>query len=284
MRPPVVLLAASPLFASDALAQDKAPHPPLAPLPPAPTMPAPSAQSPEGPPAPSPLAPSESVIVVPAPQASPEPPVLSASPPASTAPAWQPKPFVHDGFYFGVGSGFAHIALGGNGPNGSVSISGLGSTSTLAIGGTVARGLAIAGTVEGATRSGSDFKGGPTYTATDANGHQTPLGGHASAAVFLLGAMADWYPAPEGGWHVGGAVGLGGASITDDAANAIAGISIGLSAFGGYQWWLGRSWSLGVSGFVLGTPSVKGRDSGGNDTGYSFAPIAGGIQSLLLYY
>ena len=198
---------------------------------------------------------------------------------------------MHQGFYLGIGSGIGHFALWGDGPYGPASISGLGMRSSIAIGGSPAPGLAIVGVVEGVTRSDSTFNGGTKVSATTTmvqNGQTVtstgPLTGHSSASMFLFGAGVDWYPAPDGGWHVGAAAGLGGVGVVDDGGNSMAGLSAGASLFGGHQWWLGKAWSLGISGFVTGTSSVKFNDSNQNDLGYRMMPLSAGIESLLLYY
>jgi hypothetical protein len=110
------------------------------------------------------------------------------------------------------------------------------------------------------------------------------LQGNAHATSVLLGVLADWFPAATGGWHVGGAFGLGGAGVTDDANRAIGGVSVGGEVFGGYQWWLGPSWSLGISGLMTIAPRLNMTDSNANDTGYHMVPLSAGLQGLLLYY
>jgi hypothetical protein len=197
---------------------------------------------------------------------------------------------VHDGFYIALSSGIAQVSVSGDGPNGSSSLSGLGSTSGLAVGGTPVRGLALAGVLRGSSRTGT-FDGGPTITATTtrvANGvpvtSQSTLSGRAQAAAFLLGVQADWFPRPEDGWHVGAGVGLGGLSITDDAGGTNSALSVSASLFGGYQWWIGPRWSMGLQAVLLGAPRMKLSDSNGNDTGYRMAPLSFGIEGTIFYY
>jgi hypothetical protein len=162
--------------------------------------------------------------------------------------------------------------------------------STLAIGGTVAPGLAIAGTIQGTSVEGT-FNGGPTnsYTVTrvvngTAQTTNGTLSGHATGSMFVIGAQADWFPRPTDGWHVGAAIGVGGAAITDDTAYSVSGITAGFSLFGGYTWWLGPSWSLGLMGLMSTMPSIKANDQNGNSSGYSFMPFTAGLQTELLYY
>jgi len=199
---------------------------------------------------------------------------------------------VHDGFYLGIVTGVGAFAAWGDGPFGSASISGLGMRSSLAVGGSPIPGLAVVVVADSAgLASPGTFNGGTQVVATSktvVNGQTTtstgPLTGHSTARMALLGAGVDWYPEPAGGWHAGAAVGLGTLSVVDDAGNTMAGLSVGASLFGGYQFWLGGSWSLGVSGFLTGAPSMKLSDSNQNDLGYRLMPLSGGIQSVLLYY
>jgi hypothetical protein len=183
------------------------------------------------------------------------------------------------------------VATFGDGPFGSASVSGLGSTAHLAIGGTIAPGLALAGVLQGATRSGSTFSGGPSVQVTTTkvvNGQSqtttSNTSGHASTAAFLLGLQVDWFPRPEDGWHVGASLGLGGVQVTDDASSTIDSVTVAASLFGGYQWWIGPSWSLGLSAVLLGVPKANLQDSQRNDSGYRMSALSGGLEAVLLYY
>jgi hypothetical protein len=267
---------------------------PAAPLPPLPsdaTASPPQAPGAPGPDAaiapPAPIAPPADAT--PPPSASPRPPLLLAAPSDSPERSWHRR-LRHDGFYLAAASGIGLVGVWGSGPNGSASISGFGSSSTFAIGGSLAPGISLAGVIQGGTTNGT-FNGGPTITATTmhvVNGQPTAtpstLSGHATGSIFLLGVQVDWYPRPEDGWHVGAAIGLGGASVTDDAGNSSTGGSIAGSVFGGYQWWIGPAWSLGLLGVVTTAPSVKLDDTNNNDTGYRLMPASVTIQTELLYY
>ncbi len=277
-----LLVGASLFSTSVAAAQPAAPGTTLPALPAAPSK----DTEPPAPPEPGPTPP--------APPADEEPPAVPpAIPPAAPAspvesPPGPPAALVHQGFYFGFGSGIGHVAASGDGPFGSASLSGFGSTSSFAIGGSLARGLALAFVVEGASRSGT-FDGGPQVSATTVHGGQagttmSVITGHSTANSFLLGGEVDWYPHAERGWHLGGALGLGGVSVSDDSGSSMGGLSVAASFFGGHQWWLGSNWSLGILGVVMGSPTIKMSDSNRNDTGYRLMPVSIGVQSLLLYY
>ncbi len=227
----VVALAPSPAYAEDAQGPDAAP-PPILETPTMESQPAQSVPLPAEPPPPAP----------------PPPAGVSAPPPR----------LVHDGFYLAVSQGIAQVSISGEGPNGSASLSGLGSTTGLAIGGSPVRGLAIAGVLRAATKTGT-FNGGPTVTATTTrvvNGvsvtSPSTLSGRAQASIFMIGVQADWFPRPEDGWHVGAGIGLGGESITDDAGGTNSAASVSGSLFGGYEWWIGLA-------LVDGTPGCGSR-------------------------
>lgn len=196
----------------------------------------------------------------------------------------------HQGFYLAADTGIGFLGAWGKGPLGSASISGTGSMTGLDIGGTIAPGLVLGGVVRAWSTKGT-FNGGPTITATTtyyANGvpstSQQTLSGNARATSVEIGAFVDWYPNPENGWHVGASVGLGGMGIVDDAGTSSVSEALGGSIFGGYQWWLGPAWSLGLAGIVSGATTGKFDDSNQNDTGYKLTPLGFGLETEILYY
>jgi hypothetical protein len=273
----VLAMLAGPSFAR---AQTDAP----APLPALPATPPPSAE-------PGPAGPA-SLSAPPTPP--PPPPVQSEARPTSAS-AGEPiaisfRRYRHEGFYLAVNGGLAFVSARGNGPLGSASIAGLGSVGDLSIGGTVAPGLVLGGVARDWSTRGT-FKGGPVITATTTtyvNGAPTTnhptLSGHAQAQNVELGAFLDWYPNPEKGWHVGGSVGLGGIAVTDDAGERSTAGGVAGSVFGGYQWWVGPSWSIGMAGVVSVAGASHLDDSDQNDTGYKLTPFGVGLETEVLYY
>lgn len=129
----------------------------------------------------------------------------------------------------------------------------------LAVGGNVADGLALAGVLLGnsiAEPLSRDAKIDGYSVASSGNPRelaQTDFGG--------LGILADWYPDPEGGWHVMGALFLAslqakgsreigvedenGETFYEPAADERESGGFGVMIGGGYEWWLGEEWSLG---------------------------------------
>jgi hypothetical protein len=274
---PLVWLASSP----DARAQSDAPGGPLPALPPA-SLPGPEPASPPAPSAAPPAPPSDA----------PTAPPASAPP---SAPTGEPVAlyiarYRHQGFYFAADTGLGVMTAFGSGPLGSASLTGPGSVGAFAVGGTVAPGLVLGGVVREWSTSGT-FNGGPNITATTTyvlNGKTTmstqTLSGNAHAMAVEIAALLDWYPNPENGWHFGGSIGLGAMTLTDDAGTRTTGGGLAGSVFGGYQWWLGPAWSLGISGVVSIANAGHLDDSNQNDTGYKFTPMGFGLQCELLYY
>src|SRR5262249_15855224 len=152
----------------------------------------------------------------------------------------------HDGFYFRVSTGFGYGAFSGTGPNGNVSISDAASLGAIALGGTVAPGLVVGGSVGAVSITQTTLKGAPGSPSVDAS--------QVHIAPFL-----DWFPRPSDGWHVGGMLGFGGPSLRRSSVDGT-GLSVVGSVFGGYDWWIGPQWSLGLALLASGTPSAPLKD------------------------
>lgn len=128
----------------------------------------------------------------------------------------------------------------------------------LAIGGNVGEGLVVAGAIQTATTR-QTFEGSP------------PPSREASATVGQLGVLVDWFPDATGGWHVGGLAGLGTVQITDADVPTSSGASFGGALFGGYDFWIGPQWSLGIFGAGSGTTSAELRQRDGDKVGYTLS-------------
>lgn len=192
---------------------------------------------------------------------------------ASSAPCRQPPgAYTHDGFYFRWGSGIAYVSHTGDGPLGDASVSGFGSLEFVGIGGNVERGLVVGGIISGASTDRRTLKGAPSGGP-----------GKVTASLVTLGVLVDWFPNPAGGWHIGGSLGFGGPSLMDDNITWT-GIGAGGTVFGGYDWWIGPEWSLGLSLVAMGSPKAPLKDSDRKDTGYQFASGSVGILGTLLLH
>lgn len=175
----------------------------------------------------------------------------------------------HDGFYLRLTGGPSYVAFSGSGRSGGASVSGLGSGETIAVGGTPATGVAVAG----AFRVLSDrdqFHGSP---------HQPE--GYASVGSVGVGLLVDWFPSATGGWHVGGMAAVTALVMTDSwIADSSGGAYTG-TILGGYDWWIGPQWSLGVMAVLSASTSAKLADEHGNDTGYRFNAFSAGLEYAL---
>jgi len=176
--------------------------------------------------------------------------------------------------------------MAGTGPKGDASLSGLGSTSLIAIGGSISRGLVVAGTIQASAIS-TTFNGGPFVGETvTSNGTSLTASPKADASASLLGVLVDWYPDPSDGWHVGLSAGLGATSVKNHADDStMTGTSAAGSLFAGYDWSIGPSWSLGLALVASGgTSATLKTSSDQSDTGYRLKSRSVGISASFLYF
>jgi len=193
----------------------------------------------------------------------------------------------HRGFYFRANSGAGVLAFRGNGPAGSARITGFSSNFGLSLGGSIAPGLVLAGTIQTAQTQGP-FRGGPfrnaTVTATD--GTVEKATNLAMAASSEIGLLVDFYPKLTSNWHLGASFGIGMLSVTNLANNGASyGAGFGGSVFGGYDWHVIRDWSIGLN--VIGSATTKTTFKNANDqksTDYEFSAYTVGIQTSILCF
>ena len=260
--------------------------PPTTPSLPPPTTPTATPVLPPTPPAApaTPIAPgTSSVAAPPSPALSPMPtvPVTQKSRARDCARDW-----IRQGFYLRFGSGFGSVNLSGNGPKGTASLSGLGSSSLLAIGGKIVGGLVLAGTIQASSIT-TTFAGGPFVDqSVTSNGKSLTASSKADASSSLLGLLVDWYPNLSDGWHVGLSGGVGTTSVRNHADDSMmTGTSTAGSAFGGYDWAIGPEWSLGLALVGSTTLSASMKDSSDQpDTGYRLKSYFVGISGSFLYF
>ena len=194
---------------------------------------------------------------------------------------------VHEGFYLRFGGGPSFLTLRGHEPSGSpASLTGDAQSGFITVGGAIVPGLVLAGTLQGVGFK-SEFKGGPLSNATVTSDGRTRSASHDAEGGFgLLALLVDWYPKPTGGWHAGGMAGVGAIGLTNvaDSSN-LGGANFGGGVFGGYDWSLGRDWSLGLQLTASGGTKTKLReDSSEHDTGYRLTPLSFGVQASVLYF
>jgi hypothetical protein len=222
-------------------------------------------------------------------EAAPSPPPVALTP-ASDERSLRLPSRVHQGFYLRFTSGPSFLTLRGHGPSGaSASLTDSGAGGSIAIGGAIMPGLVLAGTLQG-TAFNADFKGGPFADATvTANGKTVPASHDASGGFGMLGVLVDWYPQPTGNWHAGFSTGVGAVALTNSADGSnLTGVNFAGSVFGGYDWSLGRNWSLGLQLVASGGTRAKMKEDFDSDdaidTGYRLTPFSLGVQASLLYF
>jgi hypothetical protein len=193
---------------------------------------------------------------------------------------------VRDGFYLRFGNGFGGVNVAGNGPRGTASLSGLGSNSLVAIGGSLGHGIVLAGTIQSSTVTAT-FTGGPFVGENvTSNGKSLIASPKADASSSQLGLLVDWYPNPADGWHVGLSGGAGIANVRNHADDStMTGTSMAGSLFGGYDWAISPEWSIGLAFVGSGARSASMKDSSDkSDTGYRLKAYFLGISGSFLYF
>ena len=194
----------------------------------------------------------------------PPPPPPGEPPPAPPPPPvpcpQPPDAYRHDGFYFRFATGISYGWFSGNGASGEVSADGLGSSGAFSFGGTVAKGFVVGGTFEAGSSSGQIHGG--KFDGADI-----------SSALVLIGPFVDWYPDPTDGWHVGAKIGIGVSGVSNTNIS-LGGFDALGGVFGGYDWWIGPQWSLGLQlAFMTGTTArLNDSNSDGKDSGYRVTP------------
>lgn len=167
--------------------------------------------------------------------------------PASVARADAPR--TRDGLYLKLGVGASglsmtragHVSAGGNDPTytGDSKIEGGGSSFELTLGGTLRPGLVLAGTIVNQNVAGAKLQSGGTETTLASDLHYG-----------LLGATLIWFPQPNGGFHIGGTLGIARAwarvpqPIFSEYLGGAGGV---IAVDAGYLWWVSEQWSLGAS-------------------------------------
>jgi hypothetical protein len=198
-------------------------------------------------------------------------PYVAAEPePAAPIACAGPGAFTHDGFYLRLSSGIGGLAVGGSGPTGSPKLSGFASSTMLAIGGTPSRGFVVGGAVAARSLSSVDTSNVP--------------GDVTSVQASQLGVFVDWFPSLHRGWHVGGLLGVGTIRIQTAAQEDQVNLSFAGQAFGGYDFWIGPEWSLGIQGVLGFSTQSPMMDDNRNDTGYSLGSVSGAVEATLLFH
>lgn len=142
------------------------------------------------------------------------------------------------GFYARLGLGYGVTKTSGKADNGiDVTISGNGLSLDAVLGGTVAKGVMLGGTII------MQRQFSPTVTI----GNKGSVTIKPDGSYALLGAIADFNFGKKGGFHLSTALGLASISLKDDNDNTIASsLGVGASVSLGYDFRIGEKWWLGL--------------------------------------
>jgi outer membrane autotransporter protein len=168
----------------------------------------------------------------------------------------------HDGFYLRLGLGYGYMwdnfASNQTSQYAAGTIEGRASGGALgfdfAMGGTVAPGFVLGGAILANTVNNASSK------KLDADGRDVLSGasvGFETLNFTLLGIFTDYYIDPQNGWHIEGALGIGVLRMSEglvDEARVIQdhnAAGIGFMLGFGYEWWIGKQWSLGPMARVM---------------------------------
>lgn len=163
---------------------------------------------------------------------------VQTEPPPPAGPP--PGHHLHDGFYLrmSLGGGYHRTTIEPEGSATDIEVKGGGAALDFLMGGTPTPGFVIGGGI---------FVNSAENPQVEQSGQTDDLNGSASVAV--IGPFVDGFFDPEGGFHVGGAIGLANTTVTDDDApsdyqdNKYDGA--GLALWAGYDAWVSSEWSIG---------------------------------------
>jgi hypothetical protein len=171
----------------------------------------------------------------------------------------------HDGFYLRIGLGIGALSLNRSTKNTSAStdvaysgdstIRGPAGVGEISIGGTVANGLVLCGSVLNHEHTGA--------TLERDEGADVDL--NTSLSFGLVGMGIHYFPDERGGWHFGGTLGLAYAlaDVSASRFERLGGVGIGASLAGGHDWWISDQWALGVLGRITAARLQGEATSGG---------------------
>lgn len=189
---------------------------------------------------------------------------------------------MRDGFYVRAVNTFGFVGIGGSNADG---LSGFGTESLAAIGTSLTRGLALALNLQTAQRIGT-FKRGP-YQGIKfrSGGDELELSQKVTVASAKIGALVDWYPLPQYGFHLGVS---GGISFTSMTLHADDTILAGVSPYGalliGYDWPISRTIAFGLALMGSAAGSTELKYDGKTKSGYEFSTQSIGIGASFLYF
>lgn len=146
---------------------------------------------------------------------------LTVAPPPAPL---QRTDFVHEGLYFrfSAGPGFMTTSVKDKATDSRASATDFSLGSELLIGGSPTPGMTFGGGIQGNLGLSTD----PTFS-------------------YLVGPFFDAFPNNKEGFHLGTMLGFAGAAVSAGPSSTLFGG--GLSAFGGYDFWVAPEWSVGLN-------------------------------------
>jgi hypothetical protein len=133
--------------------------------------------------------------------------------------------------------GLSHLNADGQIDPGAIDfkLEGAGVGLDVMVGGTPTPGLAVGGAYWFNQSPSPDFEFAGTTSSVNAD-----------LNFGMLGIFVDGFPAPDGGFHLGGTVGFAVATVgTDGNTNEGGDRGFGAGAFLGYDAWVAKQWALG---------------------------------------
>lgn len=150
----------------------------------------------------------------------------------------------------GVGISQGHVTTKTEDPPSfEATFDGWGPAYELLIGGTVGSGIVIGGGFVAQDISDPDVSIEPDV------GFSGTVDTSGALGILVLGPFVDWFFDEKEGFHAGVVLGLGSIGLRDENDDASSGL--GGSLFVGYDFWVGKQWSLGVEGGALYVASER---------------------------
>jgi hypothetical protein len=174
------------------------------------------------------------------------------------------NPREHDGFFLRLSAGGAHASteLDAGGTEGELELSGPSADFNFAVGGVIAKNLAIHGTFFSwyVEDPDAEFEGGVIEGEGEVDG---------DLDMFAWGGGLTYYFMPVN-IYVSASVGAATLSLETDDAEVDSDTGIAGDLTLGKEWWVGNSWGLGVAG-AMGLHSIPDDEIDESWSGMSFA-------------
>jgi hypothetical protein len=152
----------------------------------------------------------------------------------------QPGARLHDGFYLRLALGVGHLSATSEKDS---TMSGWGVAPDVWIGGSPVPGLALGVTFSGLSVPNPEAD----ISAADSGGLGRVTGEARGTLTYsIFGLFADYYPAPTGGLHVMAGLNYSVFKFAlENGESSAAASGVGLFGGLGYEWWIGKEWSVG---------------------------------------